>query len=117
MDDRLRVAVVGGRDFKDEQQLKNVLDELNPRPTQIISGGAKGADTLAKKYADSNNIICTVVPARWELYGRAAGPIRNKEIVRLSDMVVAFWDGKSRGTKNTINTAKQYRKTLAVHNY
>ena len=115
MDDRLKVAVVGGRDFKDEQRLKNVLDAINP--THIVSGGARGADTLARHYAIDNRIPCKEFIPKWELFGNSAGPIRNKEIVRASDMIVAFWDGKSRGTKSTIDIAKQYRKRLAVYNY
>jgi len=115
MDDRLKVAVVGGRDFNNEQQLKNVLDKL--KPTHIVSGGARGADTLAKDYAIHNKIPMYEYLADWELHGKAAGPIRNKSIVKNSDMVVAFWDGKSRGTKSTIDIAKQYRKRLAVYNY
>ena len=112
-----KIAVVGGRNFINEQLLNNVLDSINPRPQQIISGGAKGADTLAKKYADNNNISCVVIPARWNIYGKPAGAIRNKEIVKLSNIVIAFWDGESRGTKITIDLARQYEKKLIIYRY
>jgi hypothetical protein len=101
----MKIAVIGSRKFNDYLLLKSELDKI-PNIETIISGGAKGADILAEQYAIENNIELIVFKADWARYGRAAGPIRNKEIINASDYVVAFWDGKSKGTLSSINIAK-----------
>jgi len=69
--------------------------------SKIVSGGATGADALAESYAKLRDIPIQVFPADWDTHGRAAGPIRNRQIVKASDLIVAFWDGKSPGTRST----------------
>lgn len=89
-------------------------DELMPPYIdKIITGGAKGIDLCARKYADDNHIIATEILPEYELYGIRAPLVRNDLIVKLSDMVYIFWDGKSRGSayviKKCIETGKPYR--------
>ena len=84
-------AIVGTRSFADFEMMEAVLKMY--KIAVIVSGGAKGADALAKKYAEENNILYREFLPNWEKYGRAAGPIRNKEIVDNADMVIAFWVG------------------------
>jgi hypothetical protein len=74
-------------------------------PFSIISGGAKGADDLAEKYANYNNIPFTLYEARWDLYGKSAGFKRNNTLVVMSDIQLFFWDGKSNGTRHAFNLA------------
>jgi hypothetical protein len=83
----------------------------------IISGGAAGADSLAERYATYWDIQITVVKPDWEKHGKVAGFIRNQEMIDLvPDMVIAFWDGKSKGTADIINRAKKAKiKTLIVY--
>ena len=84
---------------------------------KIISGGARGADRLAHIYAQENKLEEHICWPDWEKHGKAAGFIRNREIVDASDEILAFWDGKSRGTANTIAIAKRQHKTVIIIEY
>ena len=112
----MKIAVIGSRGFEDYIRLEEVLNELNQIEC-IISGGAKGADRLAEVYADANGIPKKIFPAQWGTHGRAAGMIRNKDIVDASDLVIAFWDGASRGTKHTIEYSKKKGVPVKVIRY
>lgn len=107
----MKVAVAGSRDI--------VIDNLNeylPLDTdEIITGGARGVDDCAKKYAADMGIKYKEFLPDYNKYGRAAPIIRNKHIVEYADIVIAFWNGKSKGTKNTIETAKKLGKSITVH--
>jgi hypothetical protein len=113
----MKTAVVGTRTFDDYQELKRTLESLKNKPTEIISGGARGADALAERYAKENNIKLTVIEANWNLHGKAAGPIRNLLIVEACEQAVAMWNGESKGTENTIKTAQELHKPIVVINY
>ena len=110
-----RVLVCGGSKFDDysllELSLNKILNEYFNDTIEIVSGHAKGADSLGEKYAQENNLKCTVFNAEWSKYGRAARPIRNSQMLEYAKqenpLVVAFWDGESHGTKDTINKAKK----------
>ena len=110
-----RVLVCGGSKFNDylllESSLNKILNEYSNDTIEIVSGHAKGADSLGEKYAQEKNLKCTVFNAEWSKYGRAAGPIRNSQMLEYAKqenpLVVAFWDGESHGTKDTINKAKK----------
>lgn len=78
----------------------------------IISGGAKGIDTLAEKFADDNGIEKLIVRPQYDLFGRAAPFKRNEQMVDMSDEVLAVWDGRSRGTEYTLKYAKKKRKKI-----
>lgn len=106
------VAVIGSRDFSDYELLKDSLIDINI--TQIVSGGAKGADSLAERYANENDIPTLILKSDWKKYGRGAGIVRNKQIVEAAEMVIAFWDSKSRGTENSIETARKLNKEVRV---
>lgn len=99
----MKLAIVGSRTFDDRKLLEQNVAPL--KPTQIISGGAKGADALGKQYAEDNDIEYIEYPAEWKKYGRSAGMIRNSSIVDACDTLIAFWDGQSKGTKDSIKKA------------
>ena len=107
-----RLIVCGGKDFQDRDFFREKLDALINRYeyVELVSGHAKGADTLAEIYAYNNRIPIKIFRAYWELYGKAAGPKRNREMLeyaRETDCaVIAFWNGKSRGTGNMLKQAK-----------
>lgn len=109
-----RVIVAGGRDFQDYELLKEQINKtiayFKLSQIEIVSGGCRGADILGEKYASENGYPVKRFIAQWDKYGKAAGAIRNKEMaeyVSASDgCLIAFWDGKSKGTKNMIDTAK-----------
>jgi len=115
----MNLAIVGSRDFNDYARLKFRLDQLQEKHkiSLIISGGARGADTLAERYADENKIQKLILPAEWDKHGRAAGFIRNKDIVDKCDMLFACWDGASKGTKHSIDLAIQQSKQIFVEMY
>ena len=110
----MKIAVVGSRSFNNYARLSHVLNCLVRTGTVIVSGGALGADAMAERYAREAGLPLEVYQADWKTYGKAAGPIRNQQIVDACDIVVAFWDGKSRGTKNTIELARKAGKPCHV---
>ena len=105
----VRCIIAGSRDFTDYEKAKAHLDHLfsKRKPYRVVSGGARGADSLGERYAMDNNIPLKLYPADWGLHGKAAGHIRNREMAMNAEALVAFWDGSSRGTKHMIETAKQ----------
>lgn len=106
----MKIIIAGCRDFNNYVLLKSKLDFYfkNVEVTEIVSGAARGADTLGELYAKENNISVKQFPAQWDLYGRSAGFRRNEEMAKYADALVAFWDYESRGTKDMINRAKLY---------
>ena len=103
-----RVLVCGSRDWRDEQLIEAVLRELSP--WEIIHGGSRGADSLAGAVAGRLGILVKVFQAGWERHGRAAGPIRNEQMLQEGhpDLVVAFHDdpGLGRGTADMVRRAR-----------
>jgi len=117
----MKLAVVGSRTFNDNilmleyiHLLKAAYETLFNREIEIISGGAKGADSLAEKAALVSKIPVKVFKPDWDKYGKKAGMIRNAEIVDACDMVLAFWDGISSGTYGTINLARTAKKPTFI---
>ncbi len=95
----MKVLVTGGREYKNYHILSMALDKINP--TFIISGGAKGADSLAERWAKENGVHIAIVPALWDFYKLSAGVLRNKAMLELSpDLCLAFPGGK--GTRNMV---------------
>ena len=80
----------------------------------IVSGHAHGADTLGERFAKEQGLTVELHPAKWRALGKAAGMIRNTEMVRASNALIAFWDGKSRGTVHMINLAKRRGLEVSV---
>ena len=115
----ITVAIVGGRDFNDEvglnARMNDLFDEYNI--TRVVSGGAKGADSLGAKWARSRNIPTTIYLPDWKKYGRRAGIVRNADIINAASMVVAFWDGHSPGTKNSIERGEKKGITVLIEHY
>lgn len=109
----LRLVVVGSREYPNLDEVRQFVFELD-RDTIVISGGAVGVDSMAVATARYYRMPYEVYPARWNRDGRSAGIIRNREMVDGADEVVAFWDGKSRGTAFTIDYAKQKGKPVRV---
>jgi hypothetical protein len=106
----MKIAVIGSRTFSDYSLLKNTLNDFTNPIDEIISGGAEGADKLAEIYATENEIRLSVFKPDWAKFGRAAGVIRNKEIIFNADYCFAFWDGKSKGTATSIHLCKKLKK-------
>jgi len=112
------IGAVGSRGFNDKEILYSIMDELSDMfDYKVISGGARGADSLGEKYAVENKKETLIHLPDWEKHGKPAAFIRNKNIVDDSDIILAFWDGESRGTKNTIDIAYRQHKQIIIYDY
>ena len=116
-----RVIVAGGRYFNDWDLLKMKVSfytiEMNPDDLEIVSGGCKGADKLGERYAKEYKLPCRVIGADWGNWLNAAGPMRNQAMAKYATHLIAFWDGKSKGTKNMIDEAKAAGLKIKVVRY
>lgn len=112
----MRVAVVGSRDFPQLDQVWQFILKLAARDpeTIIISGGARGVDTVAAVAARFAGLAVEEVLPDWDRHGSLAGLARNSQIVERADAVAAFWDGVSRGTKDTLDKTRAANKKLLV---
>ena len=106
----MKIAIIGSRNL----QVIDIEKYLPPDCTEIVSGGAKGIDTCAEQYACKHHIPCTVFLPEYEKFGRAAPIKRNKQIVDYADMILAFWDGCSHGTRFVIQYCKKTKKPCRV---
>ena len=118
----VKVIIAGSRGFQDYELLRDSCDHKLSEVSKthsvvIISGGARGADTLAKDYAEDRNYALVVMEADWETHGKSAGYKRNQEMANNATHLIAFWDGQSRGTKHMIDIAKKADLPTYVVNY
>lgn len=117
-----KLIVAGGRDFTDAEHMSRVLFamadvDFADYAVSIVSGMARGADALGYQFAKTNHITCYEFPANWGTYGKHAGFMRNKTMAHFSDGLLAFWDGKSRGTAHTINFMQSLSKVVHIVRY
>lgn len=106
----MKVIIAGARTFNDYELLCEKVSRTlrNQEKVEIVSGTANGADKLGEKFAKEFNHDLIQFPADWDKYGKSAGYKRNEEMAKYSDALIAFWDGKSKGTKSMIELAKRY---------
>ena len=119
----IRIIIAGSRDFNDYTLLEKALNKyiedtkINPDEIEIISGHARGADSLGELFAKNNKLQLAKFPAQWDKYGKTAGFLRNREMANYAlqetGVLFAFWDGQSRGTNHMINFSRE--KGLEVH--
>ena len=113
----MRIAIIGSRNFSNEVLFTETINSLPFEITEIISGGAKGADTLAANWANQHSIKLTVYKPDWAKYGKAAGVVRNKLIIEDCEYCLVFWDSKSYGTKFSIDYCNKLNKTIRIIAY
>lgn len=114
-----RIVVAGCRNYNNYSEAKKFIDfctkNIKEKYTLIfVSGGCNGADLLGERYALENGYKIEKYIAKWEKYGKKAGPIRNKQMAKISDYLICFWDGKSKGTKSMIDFAKALNKPIKI---
>lgn len=102
----MKVAIVGSRGYSRLGDV-SLFVTLLPHDAVIVSGGARGVDSAAESAARVRGMQTVIYKAEWARYGNSAGYKRNADIVKAADVVVAFWDGVSKGTKHTIDLAHQ----------
>ena len=119
MTEKFRVIIAGGRDFNDFRLLCKVCMHMlqNKTNVEIVSGTANGADKLGEKFADYMGYKIKQFSPNWDEFGNAAGHIRNREMAEYGDALIAFYDGKSKGTKNMIEEAEKRNLKLKIQKY
>lgn len=111
------IGIVGSRNFNKwdllVSEMNKIIDTYG-HPDSIISGGAKGADSMAEKWANNNGCKMVIHRALWEIYGKRAAYLRNKDIVRDSDILLAFPSKNGRGTQMTINLSQKKEMQIII---
>lgn len=127
----VRLIIAGGRDFSDYEMLSKYTDHFINTVIQpsikcgyvktnkivIISGHARGADALGERYAKERGYELKIFPADWNKHGKSAGYIRNKQMAKYGNSLIAFWDGKSKGTSHMINLGVTENLLSVVYGY
>jgi len=118
----VNIAVIGSRNFDDYEFVENIVsaviadlaEQTNSDKITIVSGGAKGTDLLAERFAKQHSFPMLIFRPDYKSFGKAAPIRRNREILEHSDMVIAFWDGASKGTRYMIEQAEKLHITTKV---
>ena len=110
----MRLAIIGSREFNNKKLLTDSLLPYLFNTTLVVSGGARGADKMGEDWAKSHGIDTLIFPAEWDKYGKRAGFIRNEDIIKNADFVIAFWDYQSRGTAHSISLCEKYNKHYKI---
>ena len=120
----MRVIIAGGRDFTNVSVMAETLNNLQDvdhvieiEKLTLICGMARGADLTAYKLFKEVGLPVEMYPADWDQYGKQAGFIRNTQMAGVADMLIAFWDGQSRGTAHMIDTARKHNLNVLVFDY
>ena len=127
---KYRIIIAGGRDYNDYKTLNIIangiisgLDSDSDIEVEIVSGRARGADRLGERFAEEHEYSIAKFPADWDTYGKQAGIKRNRQMAKYATedgyhgVLIAFWDGESRGTKNMIETAGKFNMKVCVSGY
>lgn len=109
----MKTIIAGSRDITDYDYLKEIIKLVPWDITEVVSGAARGVDTLGELYAAENNIPCVRFPAKWDELGKKAGIIRNCEMAAYADALITLWDGLSKGSAHMLKEAK--RKKLFIY--
>jgi hypothetical protein len=135
-----RIIIAGGRNFSDYELLRKealaaiyrTFGKIDKNNVTIVSGHAKGADALGERFAKEFELNTKIMPADWEKYDKRAGYVRNEQMalftkgcydeketddIEVKGMLIAFWDGESRGTKHMIEIAKNKKMPVVVIKY
>lgn len=120
--DNFKVIIAGSRGFSNykllrEQCNKFLRDKRKTSNIIIVSGHARGADTLGEKYAQDEGFALEIYPAQWKKLGKQAGYRRNEQMAEVADALIAFWDGSSKGTKHMIGIMNEKNLLVRVVEY
>lgn len=120
--DNFKVIIAGSRGFSNykllkEQCNKYLREKKKTSNIIIVSGHARGADTLGEKYAQDEGFALEIYPAQWKKLGKQAGYRRNEQMAEVADALIAFWDGESKGTKHMIDIMNAKNLQVKVVKY
>lgn len=111
----MKIIVAGSREGFVLRNVYEAIEQSGFNITEVVSGTARGVDSMGEQWAKSNNITIKQFPANWNAYGKKAGFIRNKEMADYAEGLVACWDGFSKGTLNMIQEMKKLNKVVFVY--
>jgi hypothetical protein len=111
----MKTIIAGSRSITDYWLVVDAVRVSDFNVTEVVCGEAAGVDKLGKEYANNHSIPCKSFPADWRKHGKAAGPIRNREMAEYADALIAVWDKQSKGTKNMIDTATELGLKVFVY--
>jgi hypothetical protein len=113
----VKVAIVGSRNYPHPESVIRFVEQLAAKYPDaiVVSGGARGVDSIAEEAAERSGLSTLIFPADWARHGRRAGYLRNEDIIAAADIVVGFWDGESRGTQHSLDLAIRAGKQLFVY--
>ena len=116
---KFKVIIAGSRNFSNYKLLEEKCNFYlkNKNDIEIVSGTALGADYLGEIYAKNYRYSLKQFKPKWGQYGKSAGYIRNREMAKYADCLIAFWDSKSKGTKHMIDLAKKYNLKVRIVKY
>lgn len=109
----MKTIIAGSRGIDEYQLVVEAIQESGFKITEIVSGEARGPDTLGEQWGQAHGIPIARFPAKWDVHGKSAGFIRNNLMSSYAEALVAVWDGKSRGTRHMIESAR--KKGLKVY--
>lgn len=120
--DNFKVIIAGSRGFSNYKLLREQCNKFlrEKRKTSniiVVSGHARGADTLGEKYAQDEEFALEIYPAQWKKFGKRAGYRRNEQMAEVADALIAFWDGSSKGTKHMIDIMNEKNLLVRVVEY
>lgn len=113
----MKTIIAGTRTFSNQMMFDHAMRLHGAEITEVVCGCAPGADWLGKKWAMDNKIPVRNFRADWVMFGKRAGPIRNRQMADYADACLIFWDGKSKGTQNMIDEMRQRGKPCVVIEY
>jgi hypothetical protein len=111
----MKVIIAGSRTITDAFLVRKAIEDSGFEITEVVCGGARGVDQMGELYARRHHLPVKYFPAHWKEFGKSAGFIRNREMAKYADALIAIWDGESRGTKNMIELAmKEHLQTYVA---
>jgi lactate dehydrogenase-like 2-hydroxyacid dehydrogenase len=111
----MKTIIAGSRDGITYDDVVKAMEKCPWQPTEIVSGKARGVDTIGEQWAKENNIPVVEFPANWKKYGKRAGYLRNEQMAEYADALVAVWDGSSKGTAHMIRIAEEKKLKIHIH--
>jgi hypothetical protein len=111
----MKTIIAGSRTITDYSLVEDAVRKSGFHITRVVSGHARGVDTLGEQWANEHIVPLVIFEAHWEVFGKRAGIIRNCEMASYADALIAIWDGQSKGTAHMIDAAK--RAGLKVYVY